>query len=79
MKKKVRERKKDRGRDMKRNILAAGMCALMLSLTGCKAPDIVEEEHVPQIFGATYMTRNNPYFDVLHEAIEMWWKETAIS
>lgn len=70
MKKKVRERKKDRGRDMKRNILAAGMCALMLSLTGCKAPDIVEEEHVPQIFGATYMTRNNPYFDVLHEAIE---------
>ena len=23
-----------------------------------------------EIFGATYMTRNNPYFDVLHEAIE---------
>lgn len=24
----------------------------------------------PRIFGATYMTRNNPYFDVVHEAIE---------
>lgn len=24
----------------------------------------------PRIFGATYMTRNNPYFDVVHEGIE---------
>ena len=29
-----------------------------------------KDSHEPRIFGATYMTRNNPYFDVLHEAIQ---------
>lgn len=27
-------------------------------------------EHEPRLFGSTYMTRNNPFFDVLHEALE---------
>lgn len=39
-------------------------------LTGCGMMWENKEEHVPRVFGATYMTRNNPYFDVLHEAIE---------
>lgn len=26
-------------------------------------------DHMPRLFGATYMTRNNPFFDVLNEAI----------
>lgn len=26
-------------------------------------------DHTPRLFGATYMTRNNPFFDVLNEAI----------
>lgn len=51
-------------------IIAAGLAALSVSLTGCNAAEVAEEEHDPRIFGATYMTRNNPYFDVLHEAIE---------
>lgn len=46
------------------------MLAAATALTGCRAAEVVEEEHDPRIFGATYMTRNNPYFDVLHEAIE---------
>ena len=51
-------------------ILAAAVLAWTAVLTGCRAAEVVEEEHDPRIFGATYMTRNNPYFDVLHEAIE---------
>lgn len=31
--------------------------------------DQSKEPNAPRIFGATYMTRNNPYFDVLNEAI----------
>ena len=51
-------------------ILASAVLAASAVLTGCRAAEVVEEEHDPRIFGATYMTRNNPYFDVLHEAIE---------
>lgn len=40
------------------------------ALSGCRMPEAPEDAHEPRIFGATYMTRNNPYFDVLHEAIE---------
>lgn len=29
-----------------------------------------QAEHEPRIFGSTYMTRNNPFFDVLHESLE---------
>ncbi|MGN0356133.1 MAG: sugar ABC transporter substrate-binding protein [Muricoprocola sp.] len=28
------------------------------------------QKQQPRLFGATYMTRNNPFFDVLHEGIE---------
>ena len=51
-------------------ILAVVLLAAATALTGCRAAEGVEGEHDPRIFGATYMTRNNPYFDVLHEAIE---------
>ena len=51
-------------------ILAVVLLAAATALTGCRAAEVVEGEHDPRIFGATYMTRNNPYFDVLHEAIE---------
>ena len=51
-------------------ILAVVLLAAATTLTGCRAAEVVEGEHDPRIFGATYMTRNNPYFDVLHEAIE---------
>lgn len=27
-------------------------------------------DHEPRLFGSTYMTRNNPFFDVLHESLE---------
>lgn len=61
----------DLGEYMNRKvILASAVLAASAVLTGCRAAEVVEEEHDPRIFGATYMTRNNPYFDVLHEAIE---------
>lgn len=43
--------------------------SLML-ITGCAIGEKPVSEHEPIVFGATYMTRNNPYFDVLNEAIE---------
>lgn len=43
------------------------LIALTCMLMACATP---EEEHKPRVFGATYMTRNNPFFDVLHESIE---------
>ena len=55
---------------MNRKVILAAILAAVSALTGCQAAEVVEEEHDPKIFGATYMTRNNPYFDVLHEAIE---------
>lgn len=51
-------------------VLVMSVLAALSALTGCRAAEVTEEEHEPKIFGATYMTRNNPYFDVLHEAIE---------
>ena len=51
-------------------VLVTSVLAALSALTGCRAAEVTEEEHEPKIFGATYMTRNNPYFDVLHEAIE---------
>lgn len=51
-------------------ILTSAILAASAALTGCRVAEVTEEEHEPKIFGATYMTRNNPYFDVLHEAIE---------
>lgn len=55
---------------MKKYRLTASILLLVLLLTGCKMVEETADEHEPRIFGATYMTRNNPYFDVLHEAIE---------
>lgn len=41
----------------------------VLCLNGCARVTGEGDEHSPRIFGATYMTRNNPYFDVVNEAI----------
>lgn len=48
-------------------ILTAG---IMLLLEGCGQADGSGRQHEARLFGATYMTRNNPYFDVLNEGIE---------
>lgn len=40
---------------------------VLMALTGCEK---IEKEQKPIIFGATYMTRNNVFFDVLHEGLE---------
>ena len=55
---------------MKKYRLTAWILICILALTGCGMVGDTKSEHEPKIFGATYMTRNNPYFDVLHEAIE---------
>ena len=44
--------------------IAAALC-IALFFSGC-AKEQDQEKH---IFGATYMTRNNPYFDVLNDEI----------
>lgn len=44
--------------------LAAGICIL----TACEA--VPSGGNAPRLFGATYMTRNNPFFDVVQESIE---------
>ena len=55
---------------MKKYRLTAWILICILTLSGCGMVGDTKSEHEPKIFGATYMTRNNPYFDVLHEAIE---------
>lgn len=55
---------------MKKYRLTVWILICVLLLTGCRMVEETKDEHEPKIFGATYMTRNNPYFDVLHEAIE---------
>lgn len=58
---------------MKKRIAAASFvlfgAVMIMSISGCSFVDPTEEANDPRIFGATYMTRNNPYFDVLHDAI----------
>lgn len=54
---------------MKKLIVSAA-CLLCVLLGGCGLLTDAKNNHVPIIFGATYMTRNNPYFNVLHEAME---------
>lgn len=54
---------------MKRFLLAAGLIFLIIVVTRCSFVDQSEEPNTPRVFGATYMTRNNPYFDVLNDAI----------
>lgn len=58
------------GQRMKKYRLTAWILICILMLSGCGMVGDTKSEHEPKIFGATYMTRNNPYFDVLHEAIE---------
>ena len=54
---------------MKRCVLAGCLLLFIISIIGCSFWDPTKETNNPRIFGATYMTRNNPYFDVLNDAI----------
>lgn len=44
--------------------------AILAILPGCRRNEIDPRQHEALLFGATYMTRNNPYFDVLNQGIE---------
>lgn len=55
---------------MKKYALAVSLLFCFLILAGCGKAVESKDKHPPRLFGATYMTRNNPYFDVLHEALE---------
>lgn len=55
---------------MKKYALAVFLFLGIWIYIGCGKTVKPQSEHPPRIFGATYMTRNNPYFDVLHEALE---------
>ncbi|MCD8083608.1 MAG: sugar ABC transporter substrate-binding protein [Clostridiales bacterium] len=55
---------------MKKYVLIAGLFLCVCLFGGCTGGRQAMRPHRSRIFGATYMTRNNPYFDVLHEAIE---------
>lgn len=59
-----------REKEMKKYWLLLWLLVLAGTVSGCRKAELQGEEHAPRLFGATYMTRNNPYFDVLHEAIK---------
>lgn len=44
--------------------------AILALLPGCRRNEKGPRQHEALLFGATYMTRNNPYFDVLNQGIE---------
>ena len=44
--------------------------AFVAAVIGCSRIAEQTEADKPRIMGATYMSRNNPFFDVLHESIE---------
>ncbi len=44
--------------------------AILALLPGCSRNERGPRQHESLLFGATYMTRNNPYFDVLNQGIE---------
>lgn len=48
-------------------ILLIGM---LICAQGCGRGEQAGRQHGARVFGSTYMTRNNPYFDVLNEGIE---------
>lgn len=61
------------GMKMRKNkyiLILLGILVLSVFMTACQPAYHGKSEHEPLLFGATYMTRNNSYFDVLHEAIE---------
>lgn len=51
-------------------VLLAALVFMAAGIIGFSGNVSESGDHSPRIFGATYMTRNNPYFDVVHEAIE---------
>ena len=55
-----------------RSVKAAELIMLLflsVCITVCHGSAGETAEHTPRLFGATYMTRNNPFFDVLNESI----------
>ena len=57
---------------MKKHLLmigAVGIMGILLVFLGYVL-NPGEMFHVPRVFGATYMTRNNSFFDELHKSIE---------
>ncbi|MDE6602361.1 MAG: sugar ABC transporter substrate-binding protein [Lachnospiraceae bacterium] len=54
---------------MKRYVLAAGLVLFIIAVIGCSFMERSEGVDEPRLFGATYMTRNNPFFDVLNDAL----------
>lgn len=54
---------------LKKGILILGMSGCCALLSGCSGHIEGTADHTPRLFGATYMTRNNPFFDVLNESI----------
>lgn len=55
---------------MKRYLLACSLIFLIIIAgIGCTFADRSEALNKPRLFGATYMTRNNPFFDVLNDAL----------
>ncbi len=59
---------------MKKGILILAGTVMALSAVWIHASERYEQaqiaDHEPRLFGSTYMTRNNPFFDVLHESLE---------
>ena len=61
---------------MKKRILTILGVGFLLWATACVYGLVAQRsaelpaEHEPRLFGSTYMTRNNPFFDVLHESLE---------
>lgn len=44
--------------------------AILAVFPGCRRNEKGPRQHEALLFGATYMTRNNPYFDILNQGIE---------
>lgn len=55
---------------MKRYLVMAGTIVVAAVLTILALQPLRQDTKQPRLFGATYMTRNNPFFGVLHEGIE---------
>lgn len=55
---------------MKRYLCMSGTLLIVLIILTCTILDNSEKNKHSHIFGATYMTKNNPFFVALHESIE---------
>lgn len=55
---------------MKKRFLFTALVVLFLAVFGFIVRPKKMVSHEPRILGAVYMTRNNPFFDVLNESIE---------